>query len=173
LKRINESLTQDPLNPSSYFVLSFIQSRRGRLAEAEAAMRRALEISPTFNRAHYFLSVVLVGRAQPDAALAEVMKETEDSARIAGSAIVYFALGRKTDSDIALAQLLARERNRPLDIAGAYAFRGQPDEALEWLDRAYAQKDPFLYGIKGDLRLSKLEGNPRFKAFLEKMNLPE
>jgi TolB-like protein len=172
LKRINESLIQDPLNPSSYFVLSFIQSRRGRLAEAEAAMRRALEISPTFNRAHYFLSVVLVDRAQPDAALSEVMKETEDSARIAGSAIVYFALGRKTDSDMALMQLLASERNRPLDIAGAYAFRGQPDEALEWLDRAYTQKDPFLYGIKGDLRLNKLEGDPRFKAFLRKMNLP-
>jgi TolB-like protein/cytochrome c-type biogenesis protein CcmH/NrfG len=173
LKLINASLTQDPLNPSSYFVLSFIQIRRGRLVEAEAAMRRALEISPTFNRAHYFLSVVLLARTQPEAALSEVMKETEDSARVAGLAMAYFALGRKADSDIALTRLLASQRNRPLEIAGAYAFRGEADEALELLDRAYTQKDPFLYGIKGDPRLKNIEADPRYMAFLTKMNLPE
>jgi len=104
----------------------------------------------------------------------EVDKSPEVSSRLGSSSASEASRSVfLTDSDIALAQLLASERNRPLDIAGAYAFRGQPDEALEWLDRACAQKDAFLYGIKGDLRLSKLEGNPRFKAFLEKMNLPE
>jgi TolB-like protein/thioredoxin-like negative regulator of GroEL len=171
LQLMNASLAQDPLNPSSYFVLSFIHARRGRLPEAEAALRRALEISPTFSRAHYFLSVILVNRAAAELALVEATKETEESARIAGLATVYFALGRKAESDLALAQLLASQPNHPLEIAGAYAFRGETDQALEWLETAYAQKDPFLYGIKGDLRLKKLEGDPRFKAFLKKMNL--
>ena len=50
---------------------------------------------------------------------------------------------------------------------------GSEDEAFKWLDKAYAQKDIFLWQIKGDPLLKKLEGDPRYKAFLRKMNLPE
>jgi hypothetical protein len=39
--------------------------------------------------------------------------------------------------------------------------------------RAYAQKDPYLCSIKGEATLKKLEGDPRYKAFLKKMNLPQ
>jgi hypothetical protein len=55
----------------------------------------------------------------------------------------------------------------------SYAFRGEPDEALRWLDRAYAQKDPGLYTVKGEPLLKNIEADPRLKAFLRKMNLPE
>jgi hypothetical protein len=58
-------------------------------------------------------------------------------------------------------------------IAEVYAFRGQADEAIGWLGRAYAQKDSSLFLIKADLPLKRLAGDPRFKAFLRKMNLPE
>lgn len=173
LKLINASLAQDPLNPSSYLVLNFVQIRRGRLAEAEAAIRRTLEISPTFSSAHYFLSITLLARGQSDTALGEIMQETVEGGRLPGSAMVYFALGRKADSDATLAELLKNQANRPFEIAGVYAFRGEPEESLRWLDRAYAQKDPFLCSIKGDPRMKKLERDPRYKAFLRKMQLPE
>ena len=58
-------------------------------------------------------------------------------------------------------------------IADVYAFRGQTDEAMHWLERAYAQKDAALYYVKFDLPLKGLSADPRFKAFLRKMNLPE
>jgi TolB-like protein len=173
LKLINASLAQDPLNPSSYLVLNFVQIRRGRLEEAEAAIRRTLKISPTFSSAHYFLSMVLLARGQSDTALGEIMQETVEGGRLPGSAMVYFALGRKADSDAALAELLKNQANRPFEIASVYAFRGEPEESLKWLDRAYAQKDPFLCSIKGDPRMKKLEGDPRYKAFLRKMHLPD
>jgi hypothetical protein len=35
-------------------------------------------------------------------------------------------------------------------IAEVYAFRNQPDEAIEWLERAYAQRDSGLIGTKVD-----------------------
>jgi len=41
------------------------------------------------------------------------------------------------------------------------------------LDRAYSQKDPYLVSIKGNPMLKKIESDPRYKAFLKKMNLPE
>jgi len=54
-----------------------------------------------------------------------------------------------------------------------YAFRRENDRALEWLNRAYEARDEDLYFIKGDPLLKNLEGDPRYKAFLRKMNLPE
>ena len=58
--------------------------------------------------------------------------------------MAYFALGRKAESDEALAQMLKRQANHPYFIAQVYAFRGETDEALKWLDRAYAQRDASL-----------------------------
>jgi hypothetical protein len=42
-----------------------------------------------------------------------------------------------------------------------------------WLDRAYAQKDEDLYIIKGNPLLGNVAHDPRYAAFLRKMNLPE
>jgi adenylate cyclase len=57
--------------------------------------------------------------------------------------------------------------------ATVHAFRGESDEAFKWLDRAYAEKDLLLYTIKYRTEFDKLHGDPRYKALLKKMNLPE
>ena len=44
---------------------------------------------------------------------------------------------------------------------------------MEWLERAYKFRDEDLYWIKDDPLLKNLESDPRYKAFLRKMNLPE
>jgi tetratricopeptide (TPR) repeat protein len=173
LKYVNASLAVDPLDPSGYFWLSIVQLRRGRLTEGEAAIRRAIEMSPTSIFDHYILGCVLLGRNQLEPALAEFLKDLSDGARIEGSAMAYFALGRKRDSDAALAQALESYAGRPTGIAAVYAFRGESSEAFNWLDRAYAAKDPFLNRITYSLEFDKLHGDPRYKAFLKKMNLPE
>jgi TolB-like protein/Tfp pilus assembly protein PilF len=173
LNFIGASLAQDPLNPSSYLILSYVQIRRQRLVEAQAALRRTLEISPTFIFANYYLGLVLLARGDPHGALEEVRKENDAGLRLAGTAIVDFAMGAKADSDASLRQVLKTHAQRAYEIAGIYAFRGETDEAFRWLDRAYDQKDPYLYSIKGNPLLKKVEGDPRYKAFLRKMNLPE
>ncbi len=53
-----------------------------------------------------------------------------------------------------------------------YAFRNQTDKAFEWLDRAYAQRDPSLMSTKIDPLLKSLHSDPRFAALLKKLNLP-
>ena len=174
LKQVNAALAQDPLNPSRYQVLTLIQSARGRLEEAEAAARRALELIPMGPFGHYFLGNVLLLRSHPDAALTEFSKEAVEAARLGGIAMAHFAQGRKADSDAALAQITKHPTDHPFFIAQVYAFRGETDEALKWLERAYEEKDSGgLPLIKGDPLFKKIEGDPRYKAFLKKMNLPE
>jgi TolB-like protein len=173
LKLLNACSELDSLSPGHYLFLTFVQVQRGRVAEAEAAARRTLEISPTFTLAHYWLGIVLLVRHQPEAALSEMLKEANDAPRTGGSSMAYFAMGRKTDSDAALAEMLNKEGRHPYLIAQVYAFRGQSDEAFKWLDRAYEQKDPSLVFVKSQALFSRLESDPRYKAFLKKMNLPE
>jgi len=91
-----------------------------------------------------------------------------------GLAIVYHELGRKSESDTALVRMLKEHADgTAFGIAAVYAFRGQSDEAMHWLERAYAQKDPDLVYLKAELPEKSLAADPRFKAFLRKMNLPE
>ena len=87
--------------------------------------------------------------------------------------IAYYALGREKESDAALRELIAKyHASDAYEIAEVYAFRNQPDEAFEWLDRAYAQRDGGLIATKVDPLLKNLHNDPRFAAFLKKLNLP-
>jgi tetratricopeptide (TPR) repeat protein len=175
LTQINAAIARDPLESDSYGNLGLIQSCRGRLEEAEEAQRRKLDFGKQGSGAHFFLGQVLLARGEPEAALAEMLKETREDVRLGGSAMAYFALGSKADSDAALSQLLKSQADRTsFLIADVYGFRGEPDEAFKWLERAYAQKDPNLaLFIKSQAMFSKLQSDPRYKALLRKMNFPD
>jgi hypothetical protein len=58
------------------------------------------------------------------------------------------------------------------EFATIHAFRNQTDEAFEWLDRAYAQRDPSMMFTKVEPLLNSLDNDPRFGALLKKLNLP-
>jgi predicted Zn-dependent protease len=88
-------------------------------------------------------------------------------------ALTYYALGQKKDSDAALQELIVKyHASNATEIAEVYAFRNQTDKAFEWLDRAYAQRDPSLMWTKVIPLLKTLHKDPRFAAFLKKLNLP-
>jgi TolB-like protein/thioredoxin-like negative regulator of GroEL len=174
LRQFRTALAQDPLDAAGVAGLALVQAQRGHLPEAEAAARRALDIRPTYAWGHFYLGLILLARGDLDAALVEMQQETSDFGQQQGLAIVYHALGRRADSDAALARMLKEQADEnAFGIAEVYAFRGQSDEAMRWFERAYAQKDAGLYWLKGELPLKNLEADPRFKAFLRKMNLPE
>jgi adenylate cyclase len=170
---LDAATTADPLDPTIYVYKTWTYVRMGRLAEAERAARRPLEIDPTMAWGHYYLGNVLLMRGRPQEALPEMQSETHVGAQQQGLAVVYQTLGQTTEADAAQARLTIESAALwPMGIAEAYAFRGQKDRALDWLDKAYTRKDAGLWSIMGDPLLKNLEGDPRYKAFLRKMNLP-
>jgi tetratricopeptide (TPR) repeat protein len=174
LSQIRAALAQDPLNPDSYECLAWIQMGRAHLSEAEGAMRRALDIRPTYAWGHFVLGLALLESGNPHAALLEMQQEQQEVAQLHGLAMVYHALGRTADADATLSRMIKEQAaDHAFAIASVYAFRDQSDEAMHWLERAYAQKDFGLVLIKGYLPLQSLAADLRFKAFLRKMNLPE
>jgi TolB-like protein/Tfp pilus assembly protein PilF len=172
---LNAAIEFDPLNAGLYWDLGNARYRSGRYTEAEAAFRRVLQIAPTFVSAHFELGRVLLEAGHPRDALDEMERESPEpySGRTLGLAMVYYALGRRTDSDAAVKRLAAEGGDDwPFGMAEAYAFRGEADKAFQWLERAYTTKDELQY-LKGDPTFRKVERDPRYKAFLHKMNLPD
>ena len=103
----------------------------------------------------------------------EIGLERSDWVRAFLHPIVYYALGRKKEADAALSELIVKYRaSTAYQIAEVYAFRNQSDEAFEWLNRAYVQRDDDLTVTKVDPLLKNLHKDPRFAAFLKKLNLP-
>jgi len=170
-----EAIALDPLNANAHGTLGFaIYLRSGNLAGAEQSLRRALQIAPEYATGHYFLGEALMLQGHLDAALAEFGKEALDDGQLEGSSMVHFAAGRKAESDAQLAEAIRHNGTSwASEIARVYAFRGEKDHAFEWLDRAYEARDEDLYFMKADPLFKNLEGDPRYKAFLRKMNLPE
>jgi len=163
----------DPLSASSYHNLGLYAYFAGRLEEAIAAFKKALELNPEFPITHEFLGRVYLAQAHPQEALAEIEREPDSLWHLQGLALAYYALGRKKESDAALAELVAKyHADSAFQIAEVYAFRGEADRAFEWLEHAYAQRDGGLTQIKGDPLLKSLERDPRYAAFLKKMKLP-
>ena len=87
-----------------------------------------------------------------------------------GLPMAYHALGRKADSDAALAALIAKyEKDAPSNIASVYAYRGEADRAFAWLDKAVEYGDPGLGEIVTENLFDKIHADRRWLAFLRKI----
>src|SRR5882762_861524 len=175
LESYQRAVASDPLNAFVHKYIGYSNYLMGRFAEAQAAFRKAADLDP--GKGVFFSigpGLVKLASGEPTAALAEFERVKDDDDRGFGRAITYHALGRKADADLALAEYEEKYAEAdPYRIAEIYAFRGEVDRAFAWLDRAYRQRDGGLPVVRGDPVLKNLHSDPRFKAFLRKMNLPE
>jgi len=163
----------DPLNADSWEQLAEIEFFMGRLDEAVADFKKALELNPDVVAAHKNLSEIYVIKGRPQQALPEIELVRDDSVRAFLYPIVHYALGREKESVAALSEYVAKyHANGAYQIAQVYAFRNQSDEAFEWLERAYAQRDGGLIFTKVDPLLKSLHKYPRYAALLKKLNFP-
>jgi TolB-like protein/Flp pilus assembly protein TadD len=171
---ITQAVEKDPLSSDRWDQLGQDQMRAGNFDDAVAAFRRAQALRPSYSNAHWNLGTALLLRGKAADALAEFEREPEEEDRIAGRALAYYTMGRTADADAAL------RKSEPLlirfggyTLAQLYAFRGERDQAFAWLARSYQQRETDCGAMKLDPLLKNLRSDPRYKAFLKKMNLPE
>jgi TolB-like protein/DNA-binding winged helix-turn-helix (wHTH) protein/Flp pilus assembly protein TadD len=163
----------DPLNAISWESLGETEYFMGQFDRAAADSKKALELSPDAWPSHGLLSQIYINQGRPQDSLPEIELVRADDMRAFLYPMTYYALGRKKESDAALSELVTKyHAGGAYQIAQVYAFRNQSDEAFEWLDRAYAQSDGGLIFTKVEPLLKSLHNDPRFTAFLKKLNLP-
>ena len=93
--------------------------------------------------------------------------------RLQGIALAEHTLGSAKESQQALDELIAKYEQFSYWIALVYGWRGEKDKAFEKLELAYQRRISGLEDIKIAPLLNSLRADPRYKALLHKMNLPE
>jgi TolB-like protein/DNA-binding winged helix-turn-helix (wHTH) protein/Tfp pilus assembly protein PilF len=173
LQLARRAVDLDPLNADSWENLGEVEFYMGHLDQAAADGKKSLELNPDFWGGPILLTRIYLLQGQPQDALREIERVHYAPYRAHLYALTYYALGRKKESDAVLSELITKyHASNAFEIATIYAFRNQTDEAFEWLDRAYAQRDPSLMSTKMDPLLKSLHVDPRFAALLKKLNLP-
>ncbi|AMY07623.1 hypothetical protein LuPra_00797 [Luteitalea pratensis] len=65
------------------------------------------------------------------------------------------------------------ENNRNVvDIAALYARLGEPEEAFQYLERAYGMRAQSVAASRTDVRFDSVRGDPRFADLLRRIGLP-
>ncbi len=168
------ALEQDPLSAVAYHNLGLALYTADRFVEAEAAHRRARELGPQRSRTRAYLALTLLAQNRGEEALAEAMGVPPGGSRLWVLAIVHHRLDQGAESDAALQELIAKHADvAAYQIVEVYGARGQVDAAFEWIERAYAQRDAGLAGMRTDPHLRSLHGDPRWPAFLKKIGFEE
>ena len=60
-----------------------------------------------------------------------------------------------------------------MDAASNYVMAGDNARALDWLEKAYAEREPNIPHISCMPTFDPLRAEPRFQALLRRMNLPQ
>jgi tetratricopeptide (TPR) repeat protein len=168
-----QAIKLDPLNPDSWEMLGEIEYYKGQFAAAEANVKKALELSPDVFFSPITLSKIYVMEGRPQDALPEIERVRADGVRAFLYAVTYSALGREKQSNAALKELIEKfSSHDAYFVAVVYASQNHRDQAFEWLDRAYAQREGNIAFTNLDPLLKNLHGDPRYSAFLKKIRLP-
>jgi len=158
MRRFDEAIAEarramelDPLSAQAGTTLGIIEYYAGHDAEAIAEFMKTLEITPDFAVAHWGLAQAHRRRGETARELEELRRAVELSGRSAYMrAHLAYGLARagRRDEALALQQELEEEgRGRygsPYHFALIAAGRGDMAAAVEWLERAHANRSGWM-----------------------------
>ena len=164
---IRQALELDPLSLSVKSDLGWYYLFAGRWDDAVRECQATLDISAGYGWARACLIEAQIQTGNPR----EAVRHTLDHLRDRGSSVPDVETLPGTAAMEALFRhLLEQELAKdnadatPLWRAILYGRLGQPDLAIDWLERAHQQHEPWLVFMNIDPRLASLRGHPRFKT---------
>lgn len=159
----------DPVSADGLYGLGLGMLAVGRINDAEAAFRKALQVAPEGSGFHQRLAWVHLLRGDYREALASAAKEREDGRRTSVKALIFQAMGESEQAIAEHEKLIAAGERWTYEIARMYAFRDMHDEAFHWLERAFARADSSLWFVSWDPFLDNIRDDPRFASVEERL----
>ena len=108
--------------------------------------------------------------------LEKAVASSGNSPRYVASLGYAFAVaGRKAEAERGLDKLRGLSKQRyvsPYYTATVYAGTGNAQGALEWLERAYQERDGWIPYIQSQPEFDGLRSDPGFQALVGRMNFP-
>lgn len=146
---------------------------KGDTRNARAVLMLQLQDLPENPHVNFYLALCDIFEQQPEAALRR-LELSSTLFRLVGTAIAQYERGDQAASDIALQKLIDQYAIADGYWVGAvYAWRGEPELAFHWIDRAIRGGDSSAVYLSFDPLMQKLRGDPRYAKYLAAMNLDD
>jgi serine/threonine-protein kinase len=146
--------------------------------QAEDQAQKALEIEPSFWITHIVLGKVYLQKAMYSEALIEFQKARQFSGGNTEATSLmgytYATSGDRTQAQKMLSELKEPSGNRYMsayNIALVHLGIGERNQALDWLDKAYQDRDVRMVLLGVDPKWEVLVSEPRFTALLQRLKL--
>jgi len=150
----------------------------GRLDDAERAARQALTAQADYATAHWLIGLCLEQRGQLTEAekkFREVLAvRPRDGRCIPALGHVLAKQGKRAQVAPIIEQLreqLDRGRAVQYSLALVHAGLGEPEAALDWLEKAYGAHDSSIAYLYVEPRFRLLREHPRFQALVNRLNI--
>ncbi len=175
--RQNErALEVDPLSIFATAHYGWVLMGGRQYERAREQLKRALELDPNFALAHWLLGMAYGLESRFEESIAHLEKACDLSERfswfLAQLGWAYGTSGRVDEARAVLSELGARRREgyvRAFFFGLARVGLGEVDEALDWLEKGYEERDIWLTWLKQDPTFDSLRSEPRFIALLKKI----
>lgn len=169
----------DPLSLIINVNLATLLHWGGREQEALDQFRKTLEMDPNFAFGRMVFGRYLTDRGMYKESIAELQTAVALSPTPSRRSFLGWAYARSGNRAEALKilselqQMSEREYVPPWAIANVYIGLGDRDRAIEWLEKAFQERSTSEIFLKANPGFDPLRSDPRFKALLRHMNLPD
>jgi len=165
---------RDPLDLQSLSNLAASYGKLGRCDEATKVAKRALSLVPEAGRFYGRLgNCWRLHHADYEKAIGLYKKEPIAFIRLTGLAIAYNKLGEQDKAQQSLNELVSKEGEQAsYQYAQIFAQWGEPEKALDALERAWEIGDAGFILMYMDQNLDPIRDQPRFTSLLEKWQDP-
>ena len=170
------SMELDPLAPTASTSLGVRYYYAGRPVEAIDQFTKTLEVTPGFSVAHWGLAQCyrLQGR------FTDQIDQLKSAVQLSGNSAymrAHLAYGYAVAGDRANAEVLRNELQResagrylaPYHMALIAAGLGDADEAVRWLEKAYADRSGWLMFLPVEPEFTPLRQSPAFQRLLARV----
>ena len=141
--------------------------------------KKALELDPNLDFAHWPLGMAYVQKAMYEEGIMHLQKAVTFSGGspryVAGLGYAYAVAGRKGEARKVLEKLKDLSKQRyvsPYFIATVYVGLGDTENAMKWLEKSYQDRSGWLAYVKSQPEFARLDSDPRFQDLLRRMNFP-
>ena len=179
LQEMQRAVELDPLSAVMTTDLSGPYTLKKDYDKAIAQCRKALELDPSFFVPHFVLGWIEMDRGANYAkAIEEFHLVQAIETQPIATGLLGYAYARIGQKDKAmetlneLNQLASRRFVSPYHQALVYLGLGENSQAIDWLEKAYDKRSPWVIWLKVEPMFDPLRSDPRFQALYHKMNFP-
>jgi len=182
IAEMKRAMEVDPLGVETNKGLAYTYYWARRYDEAIEQCKKTLEIDANYGPAHELLAEVYGRKGMYKEAIAEEQRVlvlagdnegaeamAQDFARLGYEPTMRSLYQGSLDS---LKEALKERYVSPISFAIGYAKLGDKNEAFAWLEKAYAERSPWLTLLKADPDFDNLRSDPRFAEIVRRVGLP-